>query len=310
MKNNNTTLFGLLLGLLVNLSSAQLSEAQVDSGWVELFNGKDLDGLYTFLKGEGKDKDPTGIFSADKGEIKVEKGTAGYVATSKVYNYYHVRADFKFEGLDNLNSNAGLLYHIREDVPKRGDVWPPSIESQMQKRGTGEIWTIFGVRVKTTTANKNELCKYDPNGEEIDHGAGKGSNVGRQCLGSSNPYKDGEWNSMLVKVYGSDSSVQFVNGTQTFKAWNMRVADNFTDMSDPLNKGTIGLQSEGAAISYKNFHIMELDSKTLKPINAKTSVIKKASPKLAIKFQSNKLDMILLIDYKGNHYDLTGRQFN
>jgi len=41
------------------------------SRWTPLFNGKNLDGFYTFLPAPGKNKDPEGYFKVENGMIHV-----------------------------------------------------------------------------------------------------------------------------------------------------------------------------------------------------------------------------------------------
>ena len=52
---------------------------------VKLFNGKDLTGLYTWLKGPGRNNDPEGAFSVHDGMIHVSGEGRGYVATERTW---------------------------------------------------------------------------------------------------------------------------------------------------------------------------------------------------------------------------------
>lgn len=40
---------------------------------IELFNGKNLDGWYTFLKGKGRNIDPNKVFTVQKGQIRISR---------------------------------------------------------------------------------------------------------------------------------------------------------------------------------------------------------------------------------------------
>jgi hypothetical protein len=40
-------------------------------GWVPLFNGRSLDGWYTFLPSTGKNSDPKGVFKVEDGMIHI-----------------------------------------------------------------------------------------------------------------------------------------------------------------------------------------------------------------------------------------------
>jgi len=298
----------------------QVTSVQSDSGWINIFNGVDGQGMYTFLSGLGRNNDPNDVFSFQDGLIKVKSGPSGYIGSVDTFNYYITRVEFKFQNLGTESENAGLLYHIREFEPKRNGVWPVSVECQMQKRGVGEAWTIFGTRLQTTTKDPNKPCQYDPNGVEINHGADEGSNVGRQCLGSSNPYKDGEWNTMEVRGYGKDSVVHIVNDVVTFRGWNLRKAKDFVDMSDPLTGGNVAVQSEGAEILYRNFIIQPLNPMTNEALYAKkgctvdsainfdsTAVIDDDSCIPSLSFVQTKLKGSALV-MSGNKISIKGKQ--
>ena len=129
------------------------------------------------------------------------------------------------------------------------------------------MWTIEGVWINTKVEIADALPRrYDPKGVEVAHGEPHG----RQCLGSSNPYVDGEWNRAEALVLGADSVEHRVNGIVTFQGWKLRVGGE-NNFENPLNNGTIGLQSEAADIFYRNFKVQPLD-KTGKPLYAKTVV--------------------------------------
>ena len=57
---------------------------------IELFNGKDLSGFYTFLKNHGKSNDPDHIFNVENGVIHVSGAEFGYIATDKEYKNYRL----------------------------------------------------------------------------------------------------------------------------------------------------------------------------------------------------------------------------
>jgi 3-keto-disaccharide hydrolase len=50
-----------------------------------LFNGKNLNGWYTFLKLEGKNNDPEKIFSVENGLLHISGKEFGYMCTQKTF---------------------------------------------------------------------------------------------------------------------------------------------------------------------------------------------------------------------------------
>src|SRR4051812_11100667 len=73
-----------------------------DAGWAPLFNGRNLDGWYTFLQVHGKDRDPDRVITIEDGAIRLyqhaddgSKVVMGYIATAKDYGNYHLRFRYR-----------------------------------------------------------------------------------------------------------------------------------------------------------------------------------------------------------------------
>ena len=49
---------------------------QADEPWIPLFNGRDLDGWYTFLQKHGKNSDPDHVITIEDNTIHLYKGAA------------------------------------------------------------------------------------------------------------------------------------------------------------------------------------------------------------------------------------------
>jgi hypothetical protein len=253
----------------------QITQAQIDSGWVSAFDGKTLNGFYSII-GSGAPnndlvKNPDGVFAVRTSDscIHTEGSPTAHIITKKLYSHYRVRIREKFDKLGETNQNAGMLYHARIEGPRMG-AYPRSIEYQGQKRGMGEIWTISNVWVNTTVDSTMTQHKFKLNGKMVNHGNANG----RQCLGSSVPYIDGAWNVMEGYIRGSDSAVHYVNGVVVFKCWKMRWSDKDdpNDMTNMMKEGSIALQAEGAPVSYRDYMFMELDPVTGKAVNGKPTL--------------------------------------
>jgi hypothetical protein len=266
-------LAGVMAGFPAAPLAQQITQAQIDSGWVSAFDGKTLKGFYTTLGSGAPNNDPVGnpdgTFSvrASDSSIHASGNPTGHIYTKKLYSHYRVRIREKFDRAGDLNQNAGMLYHARIEGPRLFGAYPRSIEYQGQKRGMGEIWTIGNVYVNTTIDSTKQKNQFKLGGKPVSHG----NPDGRQCLGSSVPYVDGAWNTMEATVRGSDSAAHYVNGVLVFKCWKMRWSDkdDKNDMSNMLSEGSIALQSEGAPVSYRDYMFMELDPITGRPVNAK-----------------------------------------
>src|SRR5688500_7158820 len=61
-----------------------------------LFNGKNLNGWYTFLETKGKDNDPEKIFVVENGLLRISGKEFGYIATNKAYKNFALVVEFKW----------------------------------------------------------------------------------------------------------------------------------------------------------------------------------------------------------------------
>jgi len=115
---------------------------------VELFNGNDLTGLYTWLKGPGRNNDPRKAFTVHDGMIHVSGEGMGYVATERTYKDYHLVVEYKWgrkaDGSGYVR-NAGVLLHgTGPDGSHRSGVWMASLECQLAQGCEGDLIVIRG----------------------------------------------------------------------------------------------------------------------------------------------------------------------
>ena len=116
--------------ILFAVLSINCSDAQ---DFKPLFNGKDLNGWYTFLKTKGKSNDPDSVFSVTNGLLKITGKEFGYIVTEKSFENFHLVVEFKWGEKkyppreDKVRDN-GICYYV---VPT-DRVWPRSVECQIQ----------------------------------------------------------------------------------------------------------------------------------------------------------------------------------
>ena len=130
---------------------------QADGPWTPLFNGRDLDGWYTFLQKHGKNSDPDRVITIEDGTIHLYKHAAngshvvmGYIGTEKEYGNYHLRLQYrwgakKFEPRYKLKRDAGLYYHILGPDA----VWPRSLQFQIEQTNVGDLIALYGMTADT-----------------------------------------------------------------------------------------------------------------------------------------------------------------
>ena len=212
--------------ILFAVLSINCSDAQ---DFKPLFNGKDLNGWYTFLKTKGKSNDPDSVFSVTNGLLKITGKEFGYIVTEKSFENFHLVVEFKWGEKkyppreDKVRDN-GICYYV---VPT-DRVWPRSVECQIQEGDCGDFWLIDSVTAVV-------------DGKQV--GPTKNTRVIEK---KDNERPTGEWNRIEV-VADKGKCTHIVNGV---------VVNEATDAS--LRTGRILIQSEGAETWYRKIEIKEL----------------------------------------------------
>ncbi len=221
--------------------------------WTELFNERNLDGWYTVLQGQGRNRDPQGVVKVEDGTMHIldvpdrgQRQGFGYVATRRSYSNYHLSFEYRwgdkrFAPRADKKRDSGVLYHLRRD-----GVWPSSAELQVQEGDTGDFWLIGGVNVTTTVASTSENPKrYRKGGETYKTRPGRFVPIANS---HTNDKREG-WNKVELIVEG-DNVTHIVNGEVVNRGEDLR-----DGRGRPLTGGRIAFQVEGAEVYYKNIKI-------------------------------------------------------
>lgn len=113
---------------------------------IQLFNGKDLAGLTTWLK-DTKREDPRGVFQVHEGMLHLSGDGNGYVATEKAYRDYRLVVEYKWGQKTDGGKyvrNSGILLHATGPDGGAGGAWPSSIECQLAQGCAGDFIVIRG----------------------------------------------------------------------------------------------------------------------------------------------------------------------
>ncbi len=237
----------------------------VEEAWKPLFNGKNLDGWYTFLQQHGKDSDPDGVITIEDGTIHLYKdakdGDAvvmGYIGTNAEYENYHLRWKYKwgekkFAPRYAMKRDAGVYYHIQgEDA-----VWPRALQFQIEETNVGDLITLLGMQldswVDPKTADEEMPTFLDDDEGGRPRVLGGGGLAYQKHLAGDHEV-DG-WNQGEVIVLG-DTVVHKLNGKVVNRGINVRLVDA-TDpsKSTPITKGRIALEIEAAEMWFKDVEI-------------------------------------------------------
>lgn len=134
------------------VSLARAQEPITPKDTIKLFNGKNLDGLTTWLKDTKRD-DPRRVFSAQNGILHVSGDGFGYVATAREYRDYHLTVEYKWgkktDGGKYVRNSGILLHAVGPDGGAGGDgSWMSSIECQLAQGCVGDLIVIRGKDAK------------------------------------------------------------------------------------------------------------------------------------------------------------------
>jgi hypothetical protein len=197
-----------------------------------LFNGKNLNGWYSFLATKGKNNDPDKVFVVENGLLHISGKEFGYISTEKTFKNFHLAVEFKWgekkfppRDADTTKRDNGICFYV--PLNERDFVWPKSIECQIQEGDVGDIWLIDS----TTVVFDGK--QTEPN------------NYTRVKKKTDNEKPSGEWNLVEV-IVNRDQIIYKVNGIVVNEA-----------RSPSLQEGKIIIQSEGAEIYYRKIEIAE-----------------------------------------------------
>lgn len=253
-------------GYAVALDSITLTPTGVqpsEGDWRDLFNGSDLSGWDTYLSGLGKNRDPKGVFKVEDGLLHINDLPStsasqpfGYLVTENSYSNYHLRFQYRWGGKRfapraTAKRDSGVIYHASSS----DKVWPSGAELQVQESDTGDFWLIGGTTLSTTVASTSASPpRYKSGG--IPYTTKPGSFV--QLAKSQTKDSLTGWNTVEVIVRGNEAT-HIVNGTVVNKG---TIKDS---SGNPLTKGRILFQAEGAEVYYRNIEIKALENESTMP---------------------------------------------
>jgi hypothetical protein len=245
---------------LLNQTYGPRQQAIAPKETISLFNGRDLEGWYTFLR-ESKYADPKGVFTVKDGILRISGEDWGGIATRQTYRDYHLIVEWKWGGpahgdRSTKARDSGILVHgVGEDGAASG-VWLESIESQIIEGGAGDLLMVAGKRqpwlTSTVREGRGNELYWDETAKPVARDRGRFNWYGRDpewkdVLGFRGRQDveapTGEWNRQEV-ICDGDTVRNIVNG----KVVNFATGSSHTF-------GKIQLQSEGAEIWIRRVEI-------------------------------------------------------
>jgi putative heme-binding domain-containing protein len=183
---------------------------------IELFDGKSFSGWTFHLDAPGAKL--ADVWSVRDGAIVCKGEPYGYLRTEAEYTNFELVLEWRFDPTIGPGNSGVLLRKVGNEK-----VWPKSIEAQLQHRNAGDIWNI------------------DEFPMAVDAERTDGRRTARRAPCSEKP--PGEWNRYRIRL-DRDALTLEVNGVrQNTASWCQEVS------------GPICLQSEGAAIEFRNVRL-------------------------------------------------------
>jgi hypothetical protein len=195
---------------------------------LSLFNGRDFTGWTARVSVPGVELED--VWSVAPGGILVCKGARpdklrGYIRTDRDdFENYTLTLQWRFPA-GTPGGNSGVLVHATS--PGALNVWPRSMEAQLNHQNAGDIWVI-GTTCEIENAEKRVVGRRHYN------------------LTDNSERPIGEWNDYKV-LCKADAITIWVNGDRV---------NHVTNCSQ--SKGAICLQAEGADIEFRNILLTPL----------------------------------------------------
>lgn len=255
------TLRMLVLGASLALVAANSTAAE----WIQLFNGKNLDGWTMKIQGFEAGENFGNTFRVEEGVMKVaydgyEKFDRrfGHIFYKEPFSHYIIRVEYRFvgeqapEGPGWAIRNSGIMVHGQtpESMGKDQD-FPVSIEVQLLG-GNGKD--------ERTTSN---LCTPGTN-VVMD-----GQLIKKHCISSkSKTYHGEQWVTAEVEVRGSKIIKHIIDGDVVLQYTGPQLDERDLDAKKLIEKqggekllsgGTISLQSESHPVEFRKVELKKLD---------------------------------------------------
>ncbi|MFN3168404.1 MAG: DUF1080 domain-containing protein [Phycisphaeraceae bacterium] len=209
---------------------------------ISLFDGKTLDGWYADVPKADDNPDIDPSFIVRDGNLVSMGVPRGHLITKASYKDYRLEVQYRFPGKPG---NCGVLVHTDGKRPRvLYDMFPASLEVQMQSGSAGDFWCIHE-DIKVPNMAERRGGKPDNWGGK----QGQGRHIKNLTDGSEK--KLGEWNTMIIECLGDKIRV-WVNG------------DLVNDGYDcTASSGQISLQAEGAEVEFRKLVLTPISELTV-----------------------------------------------
>lgn len=262
MKPNKTLSVTIVFFILLSLAACQNLKPK-EKGWIQLFNGKNLNGWEMKFKGHELNDNYKNTFRVEDGLLKVRydqyenfDDKFGHLFYKKNYSHYKLRVEYRFVGEQCPGGagwayrNNGVMIHGQKAATMDLDQsFPTSIEVQLLGgNGTDERSTLNLCTPGTNVVMDGEL--------KLEH-----------CMISkSKTYHGDQWVTAEIEVYGDSLIKHIINGEVV-----MQYSQPQLDERDPsyqkllpadgdklLKGGSISIQAESHPTDFRKIELLNL----------------------------------------------------
>lgn len=218
--------------------------------WVDLFNGKNLDGWNIKIRGYDLNDNFGNTFRVEDGLLKVRYdqyenfgNRYGHIFYEKPFSHYHLVVEYRFVGEQVAGGpgwayrNNGVMFHSQ----------PPQTMGLNQDFPNSIEFQLLGADQGTERPN-GSVCTPGT------HVVIDGRLRTEHCISSGGPSHPGEqWVTAELIVHGDELVQHILNGEVVMEYSGTRLTDGA-----PLTEGFIALQSESHPTDIRSVRIREL----------------------------------------------------
>lgn len=259
-RENRPTFFSLLLILATVLLSCS---SKKENGWIQLFNGKDINDWTIKITGSDLGVNYKNTFRVEDGLLRVRydeyshfNGEFGHLFYKHPYSHYKLRVEYRFTG-EQVPGGEGWAFR-NSGVMIHGQT-PESMEKDQQFPTSIEVQLLGGNGVdERTTMN---LCTPGTNVVM------NGELITEHCTNStSKTYHGDQWVTAEIEVCG-DSIIKHIIDGQVVLQYNQPQLDERdptyqkllpSDGNKLLKGGSISLQAESHPVDFRKVELLNL----------------------------------------------------
>lgn len=233
----------------------------IDEEWVQLFNGKDLNGWMVKIKGYALNSNAFNTFRVEEGVLKVSYdeyedfgSSYGHIFYEKPFSSYRLKLQYRFAGEQAPGGqgwaakNSGVMIHSQSPESMALDQeFPVSIEVQLLGGlNPGEERPTANLCTPGTHVIMNDIL------------------ITEHCINStSKTFYDEQWIDLELLVIRDSIISHFVNGVKVISYSRPEIGGEYNTLSERegeiVKDGYISLQSESHPIEFRKIELMELD---------------------------------------------------